>query len=178
MADPERGRQLLGILQKVTEATRSTIQAESPGLFDRAAIIARFNLPMRLFIENPAARALAKIGAARRLAWSTFFAAQEKWFIPGKNDELAGADPQLARKIDEAFGKVGEAARDASAAENRWYKLPENIVDTAVSEFFSGLVQTLEDWINFVARPFGIPWGGILLGLGVLVAVVLYRKAS
>jgi len=178
VSDIERGKALLGILRDIAKATRETITRESPSILDRAAILARLFLPLRLFIENPSCRALAKIAGARRLSSMAYFKAQQEWFEAGKNDAVQRVDPQLAADIDAAYTSVIEAIRDAMGVENAWAKLPENIVDQAVSEFFSGLLDTLERWGKFAAAPFGIPWDMILLGLGVLLVVVLVRKAK
>lgn len=176
MADRERGRQLLSILKSVHRQAVETVSSESPGFFDRVALVARLNLPLRLFIEDPAARSLAKIGAARSLASVTYFTAQREWFVSGQNDELADRDPKLAEEIATAYFALNAALRDAIEAENRWYKLPEHIIDAAVTEFFSGLLETLERWINFVAKPFGIPWDLIILGVGAVLVVTLFRS--
>lgn len=179
MANVQRAQQLLEILRQVTQNTRSTIQQESPGIFDRALILGRLStVAFRVFIENPAARSLAKIGGARRLASKTYFAAQQNWMEAGHNERLAAEDPELAKKVEQAYFELNAAVQGALEAENKWMKLPENILDQAVAEFFSGLLETLERWINFAAAPFGIPWGGILLGLGVLIAVIAFKRAS
>lgn len=176
MTDIERGRELLGILRNVNATVTHTIATESPGLLDRAAIVARLNLPLRLFIENPAYESLAKLGGARRLAQRTWSMAQQLWFEPGKNDGLT--DNKLAVELQTEYDRLILVNRDALAAENKWARLPENLVDQAVSVFFKGVLDTLERWGKFLAAPFGIPWDLIILaGLAVL-GLVLYKKAT
>lgn len=176
MGDLERGRELLGILRAVNDSVTKTIREESPGIVDRAAIVARFNLPLRLFIENPAYASLAKLAGARRLAQKTWSAAQQQWMEPGKNEALV--DRKLAADIEAEYARLLGVNRDALGAENKWAQLPENLADQAVSVFFKGLLDTLERWGKFLGAPFGIPWDILLLAGAAVVAVVLFKKAT
>lgn len=177
MTDTNRGRELLALLRSVNDTVERTIRSESPGILDRAQIVARFTMPFtRAIADNPSYASLAKLAGARRLAARTWSAAQRQWFVAGENDALA--DRKLADDIQREYDRLLNVNRDALAAEEKWMRLPENIADQAVAVFFKGLLDTLDRWIRFLGAPFGIPWDLLILAGVAVLGVVLFKKAT
>ena len=167
----EEAAEVIRSMDEVRRAINQTVSKFSIGLLDRAKLLANVvNPAFQLAFATPGEIQVAKLGAAGALGGAAMRTISRIWFQSGKNAELKKVSPSQALRAESYLALLNNARKRALAAELKW-GVPEAIALRFINDFWSevyaGLVRIKED----IERPFGLPWGLILVGAGTLLLI-------